>query len=118
MSWQKIARFAIAVFVIGFGGFVFLAMRQRTAPAAGNEVVRADPEAVRRNWSRRAQELQGRQAWKRDSWSQALAYKDGRTKLLDVTLMSRIATAARLWSQATKGEAQSPPDKPDEVSVA
>ena len=47
MRWQKIARFAIALFVIGFAIVVFLAMRPRPVPS-GNDtgVQRADPKAI------------------------------------------------------------------------
>ena len=47
MRWQKIARFAIAVFVLGFAAFVFLAMRQRVAaPSDGGNVANVDPQLV------------------------------------------------------------------------
>ena len=47
MRWQKVARLAIALFVIAFAGFVFLAMRHRVAPAPGKPAVTgADPEAI------------------------------------------------------------------------
>ena len=68
MRWQKIARFAIAVFVVGFRGIRLPrhAAAHRAAPGRRNDVVRADPEAIRRERRRRAQELQGRQAGRRD----------------------------------------------------
>ena len=47
MRWQRIARAAIALFVIGFAIVVFLAMRPRpTTLSDANDVARADPEAL------------------------------------------------------------------------
>jgi hypothetical protein len=47
MRWQKTARAAIAIFVIGFAALVFLAMRDRIAvPVISGPVPTKDPDAV------------------------------------------------------------------------
>ena len=60
MRWQKIARLAIAVFVVGFAVFVFLAMRQRSSACRQAESRRRRSRSDHRKWRRRTQGLQPR----------------------------------------------------------
>ncbi len=92
-------------------------MRQRTAPTAGNDVVRADPEAVRETGAGERKSFKAGKLGSEISWTQALAYKDGRSKLLNVKLTVPNRNGRTIVVTGDEGEAQSPPDKPDEVSV-
>ena len=46
MRWQKAARLAIAVFIVGFAGFVFLALRKTGPLRARPERLTIDDKAV------------------------------------------------------------------------
>ena len=119
MRWQKLARLAIAVFVIGFAGFVFLAMRQRVAPpSGGGDVTRADPAAILESG---AGDRKSFKFGKRDStvkWEKALTYKDGKSKLVGVTLELPDRNGRTFVVTCDEAEVVTPPDKADQPSVA
>jgi len=119
MRWQKIARLAIAVFVIGFAIVVFLAMRQRpSAPAGGEAVDRVDPSASVESG---AGEHKTFKFGKLDidlKYAKALTYKDGRTKFVGVTLTLPDRNGRTFVVRADEGELVAPPDKPTDVSIA
>ena len=117
MRWQKIARFAIAVFVVGFGAFVFLAMRQRVAaPPGGEDVGRSIPRLVLESG---AGERKSCKFGKLDfdlKYDKALTYKDGRSKLVGVTLTLPDRNGRTFIVTADEGELVAPPDKPSRRS--
>ena len=113
----EIARFAIAVFVIGFGAFVFLAMRQRVAvPSGGGDAANVDPEVVaverRRRIARTASSASSTVDLK---YEKALTYKDGRTTLVGVTLTLPDRNGRTFIVTADEGELLAPPDKPADI---
>ena len=79
--------------------------------------MRADPEAVRETGAGERKSFKAGKLGSEISWSQALAYKDGRSKLLNVKLTVPNRNGRTIVVTGDEGEAQSPPDKPDEVSV-
>ena len=86
MRWQKIARLAIVVFVVGFAIVVFLAMRRRPTAPSGEDIVRSDPGAILESG---AGEHKAFKLGKLDfnlKYDKALTYKDGRSKFVGVTL--------------------------------
>jgi LPS export ABC transporter protein LptC len=89
MRWQKIARLAIATFVVVFAGVVFFTMRQRApAPAAGGEEVeRVDRTAAIENTSGGVFENSenGRLRY-RLTTERHIGYADGRHRFAGVTL--------------------------------
>ncbi len=117
MRWQKIARFAIAVFVVGFAIVVFLAMRHRpSAPGGANDVARVDPEASVESG---AGEFKNFKYGKLDftvKYSKALTYKDGRSRLGDVTMTLPDRDGRTFVVTADEGEFLAPPGKPADIS--
>ena len=117
MRWQKIARFAIAVFVVGFAIVVFLAMRHRpSAPGGANDVARVDPEASVESG---AGEFKNFKYGKLDftvKYSKALTYKDGRSRLGDVTMTLPDCDGRTFVVTADEGEFLAPPGKPADIS--
>ena len=119
MRWQKIARLAIAVFVVGFAIVVFLAMRQRpSAPGGANDLVRQDKEASVESG---AGEHKTFKFGKLDfdlKYTGALTYKDGRSKFVGVTLTLPDRDGRTFVVTADEGEFIAPPGKPADMSEA
>ena len=117
MRWQKIARLAIAVFVVGFAIVVFLAMRQRpSAPGGANELVRQDKEASVESG---AGEFKNFKYGKLDvtvKYAKALTYRDGRSKLGGVTMTLPDRDGRTFVVTADEGEFLAPPGKPADIS--
>ena len=107
MRWQKIARLAILVFVVGFAIVVFLAMRRRpTAPAGSEDIVRSDPGAILESG---AGEHKAFNFGKLDfnlKYDKALTYKDGRSKFVGVTLTLPDRDGRTFVVTANEGEAR------------
>jgi lipopolysaccharide export system protein LptA len=119
MRWQKIARFAIAVFVLGFGAFVFLAMRQRVAVSSRNgDADKVDPNLVMSSGPGKRQDTKFGKLNQDLTYEKALTYKDGRTVLLGVKLTLPDRNGRTFLITADEGESLAPPDKPLDLSGA
>lgn len=119
MRWQKIARFAIAVFVLGFGAFVFLAMRQRVAVSSGDgDAAKVDPNLVMSSGPGKRQDTKFGKLNQDLAYEKALTYKDGRTVLLGVKLTLPDRNGRSFLITADEGESLAPPDKPLDLSGA
>jgi lipopolysaccharide export system protein LptA len=89
MRWQKIARVAIALFVVAFAAVVFLSMRWRMGGPAPNE---AAPKAID---AKAIVEMgPGQSEWTEQgklvysiAWKNNLVYKDQSSKLIGITLV-------------------------------
>ena len=116
MRWQKIARFAIAVFVIGFAIVVFLAMRPRpSTPSNANDLARADPEGALRERPRRTQDPLISASWASTSSTRGSSpTRDGRSKMGGVTLTLPDRNGRTFVVTADEGEFLAPRDKPAE----
>jgi lipopolysaccharide export system protein LptA len=87
MRWQKIAQIAIALFVVVFAGFVFLAMRRHSpTPAREARIRPLDPKAI-------VESGVGEHQYSKDgklvftlSWKSQLGYKDGSSSFREVKL--------------------------------
>ena len=85
MRWQKVARLAIAIFVVVFAAIVFIAMRQRSgnvSPTA--EPTRIDPEAVVESGPGQSELTKEGKLIYSLKWKNQLVYKDGRSKSVGV----------------------------------
>jgi lipopolysaccharide export system protein LptA len=117
MRWQKIARLAIAVFVVGFAIVVFLAMRHRPSGTGGaNDLVRVDKEASVESG---AGEFKNFKYGKLDvavKYTKALTYRDGTSKLGGVTMTLPDRDGRTFVVTADEGEFLAPPGKPADIS--
>ena len=120
MRWQKIARLAIAVFVIAFAGFVFLAMRHRTGtPPATPRVAGADPEAIMESGPGERKGFNLGKLTEILKFEKVIKYKDGRSTFVNVTLTLPDRDGRTFVVTADEGELVAPPDKPAaDVSLA
>jgi lipopolysaccharide export system protein LptA len=119
MRWQKIARLAIVVFVVGFAIVVFLAMRRRPAASAGGEdIVRSDPGAILESGAGEHKRLNLGKLDFSLKYDKALTYKDGRSKFVGVTLTLPDRDGRTFVVTADEGELVSPPDRPADLTVA
>jgi lipopolysaccharide export system protein LptA len=119
MRWQKIARLAIAVFVIGFGAFVFLAMRQRVSPAAGNDdASKVDPEVVISSGAGLHENRRLGKLYYSLKYNKQLTYKSGRSTFVGVTLTLPDRNGRTFVVTGDEAELVAPPDKPAEMSGA
>ena len=118
MRWQKVARVAIAVFVIAFAGFVFLAMQHRVAPPVKPDVVGVDPGAMAESGAGERRGFNLGKLTEILKFDKVVTYKDGRSKFMGVTLTLPERDGRTFVVKADEGELVAPPDKPGEPSVA
>jgi lipopolysaccharide export system protein LptA len=119
VRWQKVARLAIAVFVIAFAGFVFSAMRQRVpAPAGAPAASGADPEAITESGPGERKGFNLGTLTDTLKFDKIVTYKDGKSKVLGVTLTLPDRNGRTFVVTADEGELEAPADKPGEPSVA
>jgi lipopolysaccharide export system protein LptA len=119
VRWQRIARLAIAVFVVGFGGFVFLAMRQRVAaPPGSSDGAQVHPDVILSSGAGKRQEYKLGKLNFALTYGKALSYKDGRSTFVGITLELPDRNGRTFVVTADAGELISPPDKPAEMSGA
>ena len=115
MRWQKIARFAIAVFVIGFAIVVFLAMRPRpSTPSNANDVNRADPKALFESGPGVRKSFDFGKLGFELKYEKLLSYEGGRSKMGGVTLTLPDRNGRTLVVTADEGEFVAPGDTPAE----
>ncbi len=87
MRWQKIARLAIALFVIGFAIVVFLAMRPRPSARATPTTWPAPiPKAILESGAGERKQFKFGKLDFTVKYERLLNYKDGRSKMGGVTL--------------------------------
>jgi lipopolysaccharide export system protein LptA len=110
MRWQKIAQIAIALFVIGFGTFVFLAMRRQSAVPLVRErpIKPIDREAITESGPGEHKVNRDGQLISSIAWKNALTYKDGRSKLVGVTLTVPKKDSRTFVVTADEGDASQP----------
>jgi LPS export ABC transporter protein LptC len=119
MRWQKIARLAIAVFVVVFAAIVFYAMRQRsTVPVRSGRVPPREAGAVSTSGpgvfeSREKGKLNYAIQFKSQS-----SYKDGRTKIHGVTLTLPDRNGRTFTVTSDEAEVVAPPEKPQDLNTA
>jgi lipopolysaccharide export system protein LptA len=118
MRWQKVARFAIAVFVVIFAGFVFLAMRKRaSAPATPEEVRRADPKAIVESeggeWTRTKNDRVAISI----KYAGQLMYADGTSKLKGVVLTLPDRDGKTYTVTSDFADVSTPPDKSKDITL-
>jgi lipopolysaccharide export system protein LptA len=87
MRWQKIAQIAIVLFVIGFGAFVFLAMRRHSAvPVKDERVHRIDAKAIIESGKGEDRRNKDGQLVYSLNWVTQLGYDNGRYELRGINL--------------------------------
>jgi LPS export ABC transporter protein LptC len=119
MSWQKKARLAIIVFVVGFATVVFLAMQRSAVPVAPAESPRTSPDAVSETLG--PVKFDRFVAGKLDyslTGRDHKAFEDGRQELTDVTLEIPDRNGRALKVTGARAEVRTPPGKPDDLAVA
>jgi lipopolysaccharide export system protein LptA len=118
MRWQRTARLAIVVFVVGFAIVVFLAMRRRPTAPTGEDIVRSDPGAILESGAGERKNFNFGKLDFHLKYDNALSYKDGRSKFVGVTLTLPDRNGRTFVVTANEGELVSPPDKPADLTVA
>ena len=120
MRWQKAARFAIAVFIVGFSIVVVLALRKTGPPPAKPERLPIDDKAV--------VQTQGGADWKRSDKSgkvlfaihsqEQKVYEDGRNVFVRATLTLPDRDGRTVTITSDEAEATKPPDAGADFSTA
>ena len=119
MRWQRIARLAIAVFVVGFGAFVFLAMRQRVTPPSGSgNTANVDPEVVLSSGAGLHEDRRFGKLYYSLKYNKQLTYKSGRSTFIGVTLTLPDRNGRTFLVIGDEAELLAPPEKPAEISGA
>jgi LPS export ABC transporter protein LptC len=118
MRWQRVARFAIAVFVVLFAGFVFLAMRKRAgAPATTEEVRRADPKAILESAGGEWTRTKNDKIVISIKYAGLLMYADGTSKLKGVVLTLPDRDGKTYTVTSDFADVSTPPDKSKDISL-
>ena len=112
MRWQKAARLAIAVFIVAFAGFVFLALRKTGVTPPRPERLKIDAKAVAQtvggfHWERR--DKSGKVQFSIKSQNHKL-YQDGRNLFGDATLDLPDRDGRNITITADEAEATQPAD--------
>ena len=119
MRWQKVARLAIALFVIGFATVVFLAMRPRpSGSGSADDVPRADPKAILESGAGERKSFDFGKLGSALKYEKLLTYEGGRSKFRGVTLTLPDRNSRTFVVTCDEAEAVAPPDRPDDLSVA
>ena len=85
--WQGLARFGLAVGLLGFGTVVFLGVRQRVEPVSARVIDRLDPEAVIESTGAELMQIAGGQENFELEATRQLTYSDGSVRFVEgVTL--------------------------------
>ena len=84
MRWQRIARWAIAIFVLAFAGVVYVALRRPPAPTVTPQTPRVDPKTIAElgPLTQRRTNNEGKIIFEINARGQ-LTYPDGRSVLTD-----------------------------------
>ena len=120
MRWQKAARLAIAVFIVAFAGFVFLALRKTGVTPPRPERLKIDAKAVAQtvggfHWERR--DKSGKVEFSIKSQNHKL-YQDGRNLFGDATLDLPDRDGRNITITADEAEATQPADGASGFSTA
>jgi lipopolysaccharide export system protein LptA len=111
MRWQKVARLAIAVFVVAFAAFVFIAMRQRSGVSGpAEEPRRIDPEAVVESGPGQSELTKEGKLIYSLKWTNQLVYKDGHSKSVGVTMTLPDRNGRTFTVSADEGTVVAPTD--------
>jgi lipopolysaccharide export system protein LptA len=119
MRWQKIARLAIAVFIVAFASFVFLALRKTGTPSVRPEKLKIDDKAVVQtlggaDWKR---VVNGKVQFAIKSQDQKI-YEDGRNVFAYATLSLPDRDGRTITITSDEAEATKPPDGTNDFSTA
>ena len=120
MRWQKAARLAIAVFIVAFAGFVFLALRKTGVTPPRPERLKIDAKAVAQtvggfHWERR--DKSGKVEFSIKSQNHKL-YEDGRNLFGNATLDLPDRDGRNITITADEAEATQPADGASGFSTA
>jgi LPS export ABC transporter protein LptC len=120
MRWQKAARLAIAVFIVAFAGFVFLALRKTGTAPSRPERLKIDAKAVAQtvggfHWERR--DKSGKVEFSIKSQNHKL-YEDGRNLFGNATLDLPDRDGRNITITADEAEATQPADGASGFSTA
>ena len=85
-GWQRRTRLVIGTFVLVFGAVVFLAIRERSAPAEPVVVERVDPDAVVESTDTEMIQTRGAEQDFKVEAQRQLTYADGAVRLVEVTV--------------------------------
>jgi LPS export ABC transporter protein LptC len=119
MRWQKIARLAIAVFVVVFAAIVFYAMRQRsTAPVRTGAVPPREAGAMSTSGPGVFESHEKGKLNYAIQFKSQSSYKDGRTKIHGVTLTLPDRNGRTFTVTSDEAEVVAPPEKPQDLNTA
>jgi lipopolysaccharide export system protein LptA len=111
MRWQKVARLAIAAFVVVFAAIVFIAMRQRAGVSGpADEPRRIDPVAVVESGPGQSELTKEGKLIYSLKWKNQLIYKDGRSKSVGITLTLPDRNGRTFTVTADEGTVVAPTD--------
>jgi lipopolysaccharide export system protein LptA len=119
MRWQKAARLAIAVFIVAFAGFVFLALRKTGAPRTTPETLKIDDKVVFQtlggaDWKR---VVNGKVQFAIKSKDQKV-YEDGRNVFAYATLTLPDRDGRTITITSDEAETTKPPDDKTDFATA
>jgi lipopolysaccharide export system protein LptA len=119
MRWQKTARAAIAIFVIGFAALVFLAMRDRIAvPVISGPVPTKDPDAVSTIGRGKIENVRGGKVDFSLAFESQSSYKDQRSKFFGITLTLPDRDGRTITVTADEAEMTALPDSQTDLKNA
>jgi lipopolysaccharide transport protein LptA len=95
MTWQKRARFGVAVFGIVCAGVVYSALGERQAPSAPRPIQRQDPKAIYESAAGRFTQARDASEDFTVTFERQLAYENGRSKWFGVHIKAKERGGAR-----------------------
>jgi LPS export ABC transporter protein LptC len=120
MRWQKTARLGIALFIVLFAGFLFLALRRSSSVPTPPETLKIDDKAVAQtvggaDWKRR--DKAGKILFAIESQNQKV-YEDGRNVFVDATLTLPDRDGRTITITSDEAEMTRPADGTTDFSTA
>jgi lipopolysaccharide export system protein LptA len=119
VRWQKIARLAIASFVVLFAGVVIYSLRQgiRSTPAAQEAAPAWDPKSIAETLDGVMNYLKGEKGVVSSvKFKRHLTFEGGKSKFVGVVLELKDRNGEPVLVSADEMEVTSPADKPKEMS--